>query len=127
MAAPLTDLRPLVRRSNGQLGLVTSDQLDGLGIRRYSRRTLEARGALERIGVQVWRLPGHPPSHEQRLLAAVLEAGPGAVVSHMAACAWWRFAGVQPGAAEVSVGRPTRRGRRSVHGRVHEVRDLAEV
>ncbi len=118
-------MRPIVAASSRQLGLVTSAQLADLGISRQGVRTLASRGALERLGGHVWRLPGQPPTHQQRLLAAVLGAGPGAVVSHMAACAWWRFAGIKAGAVEVSVERPVQRC--DVAGVVHRVRDLAAV
>jgi very-short-patch-repair endonuclease/predicted transcriptional regulator of viral defense system len=121
----LCDMRALAARSTGQFGLVTSAQLSELGVSRQGVRTLESRGALERLGGQVWRLAGHPPSHHQRLLAAVLGAGSGAVVSHMAACAWWRFAGIRPSAVEVSVERPLQRC--DVAGVVHRVRDLHAV
>ncbi|HEY2999310.1 MAG TPA: DUF559 domain-containing protein [Acidimicrobiales bacterium] len=126
MAPHVLDLRPVTERSATQLGLVTGDQLAALGVSRQARRTLAARGALERLGATVWRLPGHPPSLHQALLAAVLEAGPDAAVSHMSACAWWRFAGIRPGAVEVSVPRPVQRGRR-VNGLVHRARDLRPV
>ncbi|HKE72924.1 MAG TPA: DUF559 domain-containing protein [Acidimicrobiales bacterium] len=120
--AHLCDMRAVTDRSATQFGLVTTDQLDALGVSRQSRRTLEARGALVKAGARVWRLPGHPPSWHQRLMCAVLDSGPEAVVSHVAACAWWGFAGIRPGAVEVSVP-PGRRPRRVV-GRVHRVSDL---
>jgi very-short-patch-repair endonuclease/predicted transcriptional regulator of viral defense system len=123
--AHLCDIRAVAARSSGQFGLVTSAQLSELGMSRQGVRTLESRGALERLGGRVWRLAGHPPSHRQRLLAAVLGAGPGAAVSHMAACAWWRFAGITPGAVEVSVERPVQRC--DIAGVVHRVRDLSPV
>jgi very-short-patch-repair endonuclease/predicted transcriptional regulator of viral defense system len=120
--AHICDLTDVTARSVTQFGLVTTGQLDALGVGRQRRRTLEARGALERAGSRVWRLAGHPPTWHQRLLAALLEAGPDAAVSHMAACAWWRFAGIQPGAVEISVPRDQRP--RRVEGLVHRVRDL---
>jgi very-short-patch-repair endonuclease len=123
--AHLSDMRAIAERSASQLGLITSDQLDGLAVTRQSRRTLEERGAIERLGRRVWRLPGHPHPWHQRLLAAVLEAGPDAVVSHLAACAWWRFEGIAPGAVEITV--PRGRRPRMVTGLVHHSRDLLAV
>src|SRR4029453_5676935 len=96
MAPHVLDLRPVTERSATQLGLVTGDQLPPLGVRRQARRPRAARGALERLGATVWRLPGHPPSLHQALLAAVLEAGPDAAVSHMSAGAGGRFARTRP-------------------------------
>ena len=89
MAHDRSPMRAIAERSVKQLGLVTTEQLSGLG-------------------VHVWRLPGHPATWHQRLLAASLEAGPDAVVSHVAACALWRFEGIAPGAVEVTVPRSQR-------------------
>jgi very-short-patch-repair endonuclease len=120
-----TPMRAIAERSAKQLGLVTTEQLAVLGLTERGRRTLEARGSLERLGVRVWRLPGHPVSWHQRLLAATLEAGPDAVVSHIAACAWWRFEGIKAGAVEVTLPRAQRP--RRVPGLVHRSRDLLTV
>jgi very-short-patch-repair endonuclease len=118
-------MRAIAERSEPQLGLITTDQLTLLGVSRQGRRSLEAHGAIERLGTGVWRLPGHPPSWRQQLLAATLAAGPDAVVSHLAGCAWWRFEGVEPGAVAVTVPRPQRP--RGVPGTVHQSRDLLPV
>src|SRR4051794_4020113 len=50
---------------------------------RYRART----GALERVHENVWTVAGAPTTLEQRLLAAVLAAGPDAAASHRAG-AW---------------------------------------
>jgi acyl-coenzyme A thioesterase PaaI-like protein len=56
------------------------------------------------------------------VLAAVLEAGPGAVASHLSAAALWRFEGIGRGPVEVIV----RAGRHPApdHGTIHRSRDL---
>ena len=118
-------MRAIAERATTQLGLVTTDQLSGLGVTEQARRTLEVRGRLERLGTRVWHLPGHPASWHQRLLAATLEAGPDAVVSHLAACAWWRFEGISPGAIEITVPRSQRP--RRIPALVHRSRDLLAV
>ncbi|HET6949597.1 MAG TPA: DUF559 domain-containing protein [Acidimicrobiales bacterium] len=118
-------VRAIADRSAAQLGLVTTAQLTSLGVSEQVRRSLEAHRTLERVGARVWRLAGHPVSWRQQLLAATLEAGPGAVVSHLAACALWRLDGIAPGAVEVTV--PRGRRPRRVAGIVHRSRDLLAV
>lgn len=118
-------MRAIAERSTTQLGLITTDQLTRLGVSDQTRRRLAARDAIERVSPKVWRMPGHPRSWRQGLLAAILEAGPAAAVSHLAACAWWRFDGVPPGSVEVSV--PYAQRPRGVPGVVHRSRDLAAV
>ena len=104
------------------LGLLTSTQLDALGITRQRRRTLVTDGVLEPVAVGVWRHVAHPRSWHQRLLAAVMAAGVDAVASHGAAAALWGFDGVDPGALDVTV--PASRRPRAVPGRLHRARDL---
>ncbi len=104
------------------LGLLTDHQLYALGLTRQRRRTLVAKGVFVPLGGGVMRHVAHPRSWEQRVLAAVLAAGEGAVVSHMAAAALWRFDGVERGAVEVTV--PHHRRPRAVPGTVHRTRDL---
>ena len=99
------------------LGLLTQDQLDALGVSRQQRRGLVARGVLDPMGAGVWRHAAHPTSWRQRVLAAVLAAGEGAVASHLAAAVLWRFDGVDPGVLDVTV--PRGRRPRTVRARVH--------
>jgi hypothetical protein len=123
--AHVCDMRAIAERATQQLGLVTTDHLRALGVSRQTERTLVARGALERLGFRVFRLAGHAPSFPQRLLTATLEAGDGAVVSHLAACALWRLDGVVSDEVEISVSRARRP--RTVPAVVHRVRDLGAV
>jgi hypothetical protein len=104
------------------LGLLTNRQLDAMGVTRQQRRTLVARGALVPLSGGVVRYAGHPESWEQRLLAAVMVAGEGAVASHLAAAALWRFDGIAAGPVEVTV--PRARRPRAVPGVVHRSVDL---
>jgi hypothetical protein len=119
------DMRAIAERATKQLGLVTTDQLRALDVSRQTARTLVARGALERIGLRVFRLPGHTSSLQQRLLSATLEAGDGAVVSHLTACALWRLDGIVSDTVEISVSRSRRP--RTVDAVVHHVRDLVTI
>ncbi len=99
------------------LGLLTSRQLDALGVTRHMRATLVTRGVLAPVAAGVWRHVAHPRSWRQCLLGAVLAAGDGAVASHLAAAALWGFDGVEPGALDVTV--PVGRRPRGVPGPVH--------
>ena len=123
--AHVCDMRAITERAGKQLGLITTDQLRALGVGRQTERTLVARGALERLGHRVHRLAGNSSSFSQRLLVATLEAGDGAVVSHLAACALWRLDGVRCSDVEISV--PRTRRPRAVPAVVHRVRDLVPV
>lgn len=72
---------------------------------------------------RVLRLVGSPPSVRQRLMIAVLDAGPGAAVSHRSAAALWRLPGFSFTAVEVS--RQRGRSGRATEGAVlHRPRRL---
>jgi very-short-patch-repair endonuclease len=73
----------------------------------------------------VYRLAGIPESWRQRLYAARLAAGAGAVASHRAGAALWRFPGAPEGVLEISV--PIGRRVRRSGIIVHEVRGLASI
>src|SRR5205807_1777024 len=51
----------------------------------------------------VYRLPGAPVTWKQKVMAAVLAAGPGAVASHKTAAALWGLAGFPPREVEVTL------------------------
>jgi hypothetical protein len=81
--------RALSELARRQLGVVARSQLVGLG---FGRRAIDLRLDRARL-VPVYRgvySVGHPPlSAEARWMAAVLAAGPGAVLSHRSAAALW--------------------------------------
>lgn len=77
----------LVELASRQHGLFSRPQALALGL---TLRVIEARlrsGRWERIAPGVYGLPGASPSWRRSLMAACLQAGPGAVVSHEAAAA----------------------------------------
>lgn len=84
-----------------------------------------ATGRWQEVQTGVYRLTGAPTSWRQELLAACLAAGADAVASHRAAGGLWRFAGVEPGAIEISVPRGRRVRRPKIL--VHEVVDLPPI
>jgi very-short-patch-repair endonuclease len=67
-----------------QHGAIARWQLLGVVSRRAIARAVEA-GELIRVAPEVFVLPGSPRTWRQRLMVAVLDAGPGACVSHRAA------------------------------------------
>jgi len=92
----------LFARAARQLGLVTRAQvLAHISVRRL--RTLIHRGALEHVRPSVYRVCGAPITRSQRLLAAVLAAGPDGVASFRSAAAVWRLDGPEPDAIEITV------------------------
>jgi len=111
--------------ARASLGLVTRDQLGGLGLTEQQRRTAVASGLLVRVAPGVYRHRAWPAGWRQAVLTAVLAAGPGAVASHMSAAALWGFDGIGRGAVEVTV--PRGRQPRLVGGKVHRSRDLMPV
>jgi Protein of unknown function (DUF559) len=76
-----------------------------------TRRQLAQRvssGRLERLGASVFRVAGSPPTWEQQLVAAVLDLGPTALVSHRAAAALHGFDGYERRPVEVTMPRSGR-------------------
>jgi very-short-patch-repair endonuclease len=106
-----------------QHGLVRLDQLTGLGYSSSARRHLACAGVLEQLSVCVFRIAGSADTPAQRRMAAVLDAGRDAVLSHDAAVESWGL-GRRP-RGRYDVARPRRVTPRSSHlGTVHVVRDL---
>jgi very-short-patch-repair endonuclease len=103
---------------------VTKRQLVTLGVSRQRTRTLTAKGVLIPVGAGVARHAAYPTSFSQRILAAVLAAGDGAVASHTSAAALWRLDGLVGPSAEVEVTVRRPRHPRAVPGVVHRTLDL---
>lgn len=115
----------IAERAAPQLGLITRTQFTAMGGSKKMLRTRVNQGVLVPIGAQSLRVGGAPTTWRQQLLAATLDAGPDAVVSHLAAAAYWHLAGVRTGAVEVTV--PDGRRPRRVVGLVHLSRALNPV
>ena len=96
-----------------QHGLITAVQCRNLGVSRNSVQRLIARGMWTREAPTVYRVVGVPRTWEGRALAAVLAAGPGALVSHRSAAHLWGLQGFPPpGRIEITVPRHARPARR---------------
>jgi very-short-patch-repair endonuclease len=120
------DLRALDRYAVTHNGLVTRAALAAAGIPdRTWYRAIE-RGLLDPLHRGVCRLHGSAPTTTQRVHAAVLAAGPGAMASHRSAARLW---GVPRGDDDdVDVLLPQRARKATVAGAVvHRPRDLLDL
>jgi hypothetical protein len=76
-----------------QHGLITTEQLGQVGFGKHHVHHFVILGRFERVSPRVLRLVGSPFTTAQRVLAAVLDAGPGSALSHESALAWWKLPG----------------------------------
>lgn len=86
-----------------QHGLFSRAQVLALGM---TSKIIEGRlrsGRWSQVAAGVYSVPGVPPNWRRSLMAACLEAGPSAVVSHDAAAALHRLATFRPGPVVVMV------------------------
>lgn len=115
------DLRMLCA---SQYGIAGRRQVRAIGGTRTQIAHRVSKGILRPITSEVLELVGSPPSDGKRALAAVLDAPPGAILSHTSAAAWWDLPGFRIGGQlHVTIprqGAPTR-GRLSV---IHYQKDL---
>jgi hypothetical protein len=109
MSDPRTALAVLARRQHGAF---SRHQALALGLTRHQLDDSARTRRVERIGPGVYRMAGAPSTWEQRLLAAVLAAGPGALATHRSAAVLWGLDGARPGVVEISVPRHRRPRRR---------------
>ena len=100
------DLRSVAAR---QYGLVSRRQARALGATTSGLRSRVRGPDWEQPTPRVLRLVGAPADVRQRVMLAVLDAGPGAVASHRTACAIWRLPGFSVARLELS--RPRSRSR----------------
>jgi very-short-patch-repair endonuclease/predicted transcriptional regulator of viral defense system len=79
--------------ARGQHGLITRAQALEVGISISAIRRRTSAGLWERLLPGVYRIAGVPASGRQAVVASVLWAGAGALVSHRAAAALWEMPG----------------------------------
>lgn len=107
-----------------QLDLITRQQLRRFTVSRdTTRRYLDA-GILEEFTSRVLRIAGSPDTEDQRTLAAVFDAGVGAVLSHGPALRRWGVMGISATPVEVSKLRPAPSPPPDTIARVHLLRAL---
>ena len=76
-----------------QHGLISREPLRAAGAVRDDLRQRLRTGMLQRLSPRVFRIGGSPDTPAQRALAAVLDVGEQAVLSHTSAAAWWQLPG----------------------------------
>lgn len=107
----LGDIHELAAR---QEGLVRRQQLNELGVSRGVLAALVRRGLLHRLTPQVLMVGVAKPTWRQQAIAAVWQAGTGAVLSHGAAARWWKLPGYGEAPVKVTVGPRRARPRTTV-------------
>lgn len=113
----------LFARARAQHGAVSTSELYGLApSRRAGQRELD-RGRWQLVAPTVAVSTTAPKTDEQQAMAAVLEAGPGAVVSHATVGALWDVPGFEICPVHISRERDTN-GRRLTLSRRHSARSL---
>lgn len=108
-----------------QHSVVSRCQARNLGADRWALRRRVASGRWQLATPEVLRLAGVAGSFTQGCMVAVLHAGEGAAVSHLAAAALWGVPGFSEERVEVSRQRGAAR-HRSLPARLHEPRYLPE-
>jgi predicted transcriptional regulator of viral defense system len=92
-----------------QNGVVTREQLDGLGLNDQAIAKRVERGRLHRINGRVYSLTPQAMTERGKFMAAVLACGPDAVLSHRSAAYLWGL--VDSWEEPIDVTAPNRRGR----------------
>lgn len=123
MTRTVVDLQ-LRQLAEHQRGVISRAQACALGLSSEAIQRRVVSGAWEPVTPRVLRLTGCPRDYPQACLAAVLDAGDGAVASHLSAAYLWGLPGFVP-VEPVEVSRYRRRGRHpSVLATLHEPRLL---
>jgi hypothetical protein len=113
-----------------QYGVVTAAQLAGLGIRRGAVRRRVAAGRLHPLQRGVFAVGHRAVGVNGRRLAAVLAAGPGALLSHRSAADAWglrRFAGRRIDVLVLNGRHPALAGARLHQTRTVHAEDIAQL
>ncbi len=98
----------IARLADAQHGVVGRQQLISLGVGKGSLEKRLRMGRLHRLHRGVYAVGHRVLSREARWMAAVLFAGPDAVLSHRSAAALWEVRGASSGAIEVTTPRKSR-------------------
>jgi len=115
--------REMSSLAEGQHGLVASYQAYDLGMTKQSLSRRRGAPDWEAITANVLRRVGSPATPAQRAMAAVLDTGPDAWLSHLPAAAWWDLPGPRLEPLHVTRRKGVGR-RRSELCVVHEMTDI---
>jgi hypothetical protein len=99
--------RRIVALAEQQFGVISRAQLLRCGVSPASIDRWTKRGRLHRVARGVYALGHRKLSLEGELSAALLQAGPGAALSHLTAAWWWELLRYRPNRTHVSA--PSRR------------------
>jgi predicted transcriptional regulator of viral defense system len=114
----------VARRAGSQFGRISWAQLVALGADRRTIHDWTQTSYLHRVLPGVYAVGHAAPSTEADLAAAVLYAGPGAMLSHATAAWWLGLVDAQPRLIEVSTPRRCL-SRRGIH--VHQRRTIDRI
>src|SRR5688572_28055774 len=114
--------RHLAQLARRQHGLVTSAQAEAAGLGKGTHGRRVRTGRWVRVAPGVFALAGTSNTWRQRTMAAVLDAGPGAVASHTTAAALYDLSCCKFDGVEITV--PRGRSHRSRMALVHESQRL---
>jgi very-short-patch-repair endonuclease len=116
-------MEEILELAEGQHGLVATHQLRELGLRAGTTQALVRSSGWCRLSATVFRRRGAPTSRAQLVLAAVLDCGRGANLSHSSGSALWGYRGAHL-RLPVDVSRTSRTRARSEMATIHTVRAL---
>lgn len=105
-----------------QYGLVSATQLRQLGVGPNGFRDRSLGRDWDALTDEVLRRVGAPAGRGQSAMLAVLDAGPGAALSHSCGASWWRVPGCQLDPSHVT--RTSRTRRHPVVAHLHTVRSM---
>jgi hypothetical protein len=119
-----------VDRTDGAIALLAASQHGAFGLHQLIELGGSGSLARRRCERRVWRLAargvfviaGAPATFEQRVMVAVLSAGPGALASHRTAARLWEVSGRMSVPVEITI--PYGRKSNGTNGTVHRSRDL---
>jgi very-short-patch-repair endonuclease len=112
------------RVADAQHGLITREQASEAGVTAGQIQRRVRSGRWSKLHTGVFALAGAPRTWEQRVVAAILAAGPGAIASHLCAAVIQGFPDAVPGVPEITV--PPGRHPRLRGARVHRPAFLPE-
>ncbi|HUR48744.1 MAG TPA: hypothetical protein VMY88_04305 [Acidimicrobiales bacterium] len=119
---PEREVQLLARRQDGLIG---RRQVLELGMTEAEVEGRLSSGNWQRVHAGVYKLGAARLDWDQRLRAATLAAGPGAVVSHRAAAVLWRLDGLEAAPVEVTI--PHTREARRQEVICHRARSLSDA
>ena len=125
MAAEVGAAQWINRRSRGQNGTITVEELNSAGLTRSAIRARVKRGRLVWLFPRVYGIGDPSLVPLMRPTAAVLSVGPNAALSHRSAAAVWGLAEPDPQVIDVTVIGRNPRPREGV--RLHRVKSLPDI